>query len=88
MRQSERRGAEHCHAPILGLPRFSVLGHPVTEGLNMPRDRLGNVLPGDGAHARKTGFDLAKFVDGDIDTAMDGHTADSDAEARDPVTTV
>ena len=77
MRQGERGGAEHRHAPILGLPWFSVFGHPVPESFNVPRDRLGNVLPGDGTHARKAGFDLAKFVDGDIDTAMDCHAADS-----------
>ena len=88
MRQNERRSTEHCHAPILGLPRFSVLGHPVTERFNMPCDRLGNVLPGDGTHARKAGFDLAKFVDGDIDTAMDCHAADSVAQPCDPLTAV
>ena len=83
MREGERGGTEHRHAPILGLPWFAVLGHTVTEGFNMPRDRLGNVLPGDGTHAGKTRFDLAQFVDGNFDTTMDGHTNDGSAEASD-----
>lgn len=49
--QHERRSAEQRHPPILALPRLSGFGEPVSEGLDMPPDRLRDLLTRASANA-------------------------------------
>lgn len=79
---------KHRHPPVFCLPRFALLGHPVSKGLDMPPDRLGNVLAGDRAQTSKAGLDLSQRVNGNFDTAIDRHAANGCIEPRNPFAAV